>query len=429
MLEKIFKLKANNTNIKTEIVAGLTTFLTMSYIIFVNPNLLHNATGMDQGAVFVATCLAAAVGTALMALVANWPIGLAPGMGLNSFFAFTVVKTMGYTWEQALAAVFVSGIVFLLLTILGLRKWLIKGIPISLRQGITAGIGLFLAITAFKTTGIVTANPNIIMSAGNLLSTEILLVALGLMLIVILENFKIKGAILFSILTITLLSILLGYSHLDGIINYPPSLAPTFFKLDLKSILELGLLQIILVFTIVEMFDATGTLIGVSQKAGLLAKGKADNLNKALFADSTAILSGSILGTSSTTAYIESAAGVQAGGRTGLTALTIAICFLICLWFSPLAAAVPTFATAPALIYVAILMVREITSINWEDLTEIMPTILTAICMPFMYSIADGLAIGFISYTSLKLTTGKYKEIHIATWIITLLFILHYIYL
>lgn len=428
MLDRIFHLKANHTNVRTELMAGMTTFLTMSYIIFINPSLLAGATGMDEGAVFVATCLAAAIGSILMGLLANWPIGMAPGMGLNGFFAFTVVKTMGYSWEQALAAVFASGLIFLLLTAVGLRRWLIEGIPLSLRYGITAGVGLFLAIVAFKNAGITVANPNTLISAGQLASPPVLLAGFGLLLIIMLDYLKIKGSILLSILITSIISILLGYSNFSGILASPPSLMPTFLKMDLASILHFSFLHIILAFVLVEMFDATGTLIGVSQKAGLLKPGEPNNLNKALFADSTAILAGSVLGTSPTTAYIESTTGVQAGGKTGLTAITIAICFLLAIYFSPLTSAVPAFATAPALIYVASLMLKELTHLNWDDVTEYMPAVIAAITMPFTSSIADGLATGFISYIALKLVTGKATQPHPATWVITILFVIHYIY-
>lgn len=426
MLETLFKLREHGTNIRTEILAGLTTFLTMSYIIFVNPDIL-GTTGMDKGAVFVATCLAAAIGCLIMAFLANWPIGMAPGMGLNAFFAFGVVGAMGYSWQQALGAVFVSGVIFLILSATGIRKWLIHGIPKSLRSAIVAGIGLFLALIALKSAGIVVGNPATLVSQGDLKSPTALLAILGFFIIVCLDALRIKGAILIGILAVTLLSALLGYSApITSIVSTPPSIAPTFMQLDIAGVLNQGFLHIILVFVLVEIFDATGTLIGVARRANLLPEDKPNRLGRALFADSTAILAGSALGTSSTTAFVESAAGVQAGGRTGMTALVVGIMFLLCLFFAPLAGVVPSYATAPALLYVAGLMVRELVEVEWNDITNAIPAALTAIVMPFTYSIAEGIAFGFISYVIIKVFTGRMREIHIATFIVALLFVLRF---
>ncbi|HLU02768.1 MAG TPA: NCS2 family permease [Advenella sp.] len=426
MLESLFKLREHGTNIRTEILAGLTTFLTMSYIIFVNPDIL-GTTGMDKGAVFVATCLAAALGCLIMAFLANWPIGMAPGMGLNAFFAFGVVGAMGYSWQQALGAVFVSGVIFLILSATGIRKWLIQGIPKSLRSAIVAGIGLFLALIALKSSGIVVGNQATLVAQGDLKSPTVLLAILGFFIIVCLDSLRIKGAILIGILAVTVLSALLGYSApITSIVSAPPSIAPTFMQLDIAGVLNQGFLHIILVFVLVEIFDATGTLIGVARRANLLPEGKPNRLGRALFADSTAILAGSALGTSSTTAFVESAAGVQAGGRTGMTALVVGILFLLCLFFAPLAGVVPSYATAPALLYVAGLMVRELVEVEWNDITNAIPAALTAIIMPFTYSIAEGIAFGFISYVIIKTCTGRLREIHIATLIIALLFVLRF---
>ncbi|GAB1360954.1 NCS2 family permease [Rhodobacter sp.] len=425
MLESFFRLKEAGTNVRTEVVAGVTTFLTMAYIIFVNPDILSK-TGMDRDAVFVATCLAAAIGSAIMALWANWPIGMAPGMGLNAFFAFTVVGAMGFTWEQALGAVFISGVIFLLLTLTGVRRWLVSGIPASMRSAIAAGIGMFLAIIALKSAGIIVANSDTYVALGDVTQSATLLAIFGFLLIATLDTLKVKGAILIGILVVTLLAMLTGDAHFTGIVSVPPSIAPTFLKLDIMGALTHGILQVILVMVLVEVFDATGTLIGVAKRAGLLIEGPTHTnkgLGRALMADSTAILAGSVLGTSSTTAYVESASGVQAGGRTGLTALTIAALFLLATLFSPLAGAVPAAATAPALLYVATLMMRELVEVDWADTTEAAPAALTALAMPFTYSIANGLAFGFIAYAVLKLTTGRAKEVHAATWIIALLFV------
>ncbi|WP_440984083.1 NCS2 family permease [Shinella sumterensis] len=425
MFETFFKLKEHGTTVRTEVIAGLTTFLTMSYIIFVNPDIL-STTGMDRDAVFVATCLAAALGSMVMALVANWPIGMAPGMGLNAFFAFTVVAALGFTWQQALGAVFISGIIFVILTVTGVRSWLIAGIPHSLRSAIAAGIGLFLGIIALKSSGIVVDNPATLVGLGDLKQTGPLLAIFGFFVIAVLDALRVKGAILIGILAVTVLSWIFGVSEFRGVVSAPPSIMPTFLQLDIMGALHGGLLHVILVFVLVEVFDATGTLIGVAKRANLIQEGKPNRLGRALLADSTAIVAGSMIGTSSTTAYVESASGVQAGGRTGLTAFVVAILFLAALFISPLAGSVPTYATAPALLYVAGLMMRELTEVEWEDLTEAAPAALTALVMPFTYSIANGLAFGFISYAVLKLFTGKWRQIHPATAIVAVLFIIRF---
>lgn len=425
MFERLFKLSEHNTNVRTELVAGVTTFLTMSYIIFVNPDIL-STTGMDRDAIFVATCLAAALGSIIMALVANWPIGMAPGMGLNAFFAFTVVAALGFTWQQALGAVFISGLIFLFLTVTGIRSWLIQGIPHSLRSAIATGIGLFLGIIALKNAGIVVDNPATLVGLGSLKATGPLLAIFGFFVIAVLDALKVRGAILIGILAVTVLSWITGVSQFQGVVSMPPSMAPTFLQLDIVGALHGGLVHVILVFVLVEVFDATGTLIGVAKRANLIQEGKPSRLGRALLADSTAIVAGSLMGTSSTTAYVESASGVQAGGRTGLTALVIAVLFLASLFISPLAASVPTYATAPALLYVAGLMMRELTEVDWEDLTEAAPAALTALAMPFTYSIANGLAFGFISYVVLKAFTGKWRAIHPATFIVAALFVIRF---
>jgi AGZA family xanthine/uracil permease-like MFS transporter len=425
MFERLFKLSEHHTTVRTELVAGLTTFLTMSYIIFVNPDIL-STTGMDRDAIFVATCIAAALGSAVMALVANWPIGMAPGMGLNAFFAFTVVAALGFTWQQALGAVFISGLIFVFLTVTGIRSWLIAGIPHSLRSAIATGIGLFLGIIALKNAGIVVDNPATLVGLGSLKATGPLLAIFGFFVIAVLDALRVRGAILIGILAVTVLSWITGVSEFRGILSMPPSIAPTFLQLDIVGALHGGLIHVILVFVLVEVFDATGTLIGVAKRANLIQEGKRSRLGRALLADSTAIVAGSLIGTSSTTAYVESASGVQAGGRTGLTALVIAILFVAALFISPLAGSVPTYATAPALLYVAGLMMRELTEVEWEDLTEAAPAALTALAMPFTYSIANGLAFGFISYVVLKVCTGKWRVLHPATMIVAALFIIRF---
>lgn len=425
MLERLFQLQVHNTTVRTEVLAGITTFLTMSYIIFVNPEIL-SSTGMDRNAVFVATCLAAAIGTLVMALVANWPIGMAPGMGLNAFFAFTIVGAMGYTWQQALGAVFISGAIFMILTISGIRSWLIRGIPRSLQSAIAAGIGLFLAIIALGSSQIVVGNPATKVALGDLTAAPALFAILGFFIIAALDAMRIRGAILVGILVVTVLSMFTGHNTFQGVVSAPPSIAPTFFQLDIMGALHTGFVHIILVLVLVEVFDATGTLIGVAKRAQLIPEGKPNRLGRALFADSTAIIAGSALGTSSTTAYVESASGVQAGGRTGLTALTVAVLFLLSLFLAPLAGSVPAYATAPALLYVASLMLREIAEIEWAEVTEAVPAALTAIMMPFTYSIANGLAFGFISYVALKMMSGKFRDIHPATLLVAILFVIKF---
>ncbi|WP_162589637.1 NCS2 family permease [Variovorax sp. RA8] len=426
--ERLFKLREHNTTVRTEIVAGLTTFLTMAYIIFVNPSILGDA-GMPKDAVFVATCLIAALGTGIMALYANYPIALAPGMGLNAYFAYVVVLQMGFTWQAALGAVFVSGCLFLLVTVFRLRELIIRGIPQSIRLAITVGIGLFLAIIALKSAGIVAPSKATYVTLGDLHTPQAVLATIGFFLIVVLDRLKVPGAILIGIITVTVLSFFFAGNTFHGVFAAPPSIAPTFLQLDIKSALSGGILNVILVFFLVELFDATGTLMGVARRAGLLVPGKMDRLNKSLLADSGAIFAGSLLGTSSTTAYVESAAGVQAGGRTGLTALTVAVLFLAALAISPLAGAVPAYATAPALFFVACLMLRDITELDWDDTTEVIPAAVTALAMPFTYSIANGLAFGFITYAVLKLFTGRARQVHWMVWLIGGVFLFKFIYI
>jgi AGZA family xanthine/uracil permease-like MFS transporter len=427
MLDTYFKLQENGTNTRTELVAGLTTFLTMAYIIFVNPSILGSA-GMPKEAVFVATCLVSALGTLVMGLYANYPIGMAPGMGLNAYFAFAVVAGMGIAWPAALGAVFVSGCLFVLVTVLGLRGMIVAGIPRSLRTAITVGIGLFLALIALKSSGIVVPSEPTLVKVGDLHKPEPILAVIGFFLIVALDKLRVKGAILIGILVITVLSFFFAGNTFHGIFSLPPSIAPTLLKLDIGAALSSGILNVVLVFFLVELFDATGTLMGVASRAGLLVEGKMDRLNKALLADSAAILAGSMLGTSSTTAYIESAAGVQAGGRTGLTALTIAVLFLAALFIAPLAGVVPAYATAPALLFVACLMLRDLVDIDWHDTTESVPAAITALVMPFTYSIAEGIAFGFITYAVLKLLTGRVRDVAPVIWVIAALFAFKIVY-
>lgn len=427
-IKRYFGFQEAGTDLRTELLAGVTTFLTMAYIIFVNPAILGDA-GMPKESVFVATCLVAALASLIMGLYANYPVACAPGMGLNAYFAYAVVKGMGFTWEAALGAVFISGCLFLLVTLFRVREAIINGIPKTLRVAITAGIGLFLGIISLKTAGVITGSPATLVTLGNLHQPTTILAIVGFFLIVTLDALRVRGAILIGIVAVTVLSFFFGGNQFHGIVSMPPSIEPTLFKLDIKAALSTGVINVILVFFLVELFDATGTLMGVANRAGLLVEGKMQRLNKALLADSTAIVAGSVLGTSSTTAYIESASGVQAGGRTGMTAVTVAVLFLACLFIAPLAGVVPAYATAPALLYVSCLMLRDMVDVSWDDATEAVPAALTALLMPFTYSIANGVAFGFIAYAGLKLLTGRVKEVKAIVWIIAIVFLFRYFYL
>ncbi|GLR75506.1 NCS2 family permease [Aliivibrio sifiae] len=428
MLEKLFQLKENGTDVRTEVIAGLTTFLTMAYVIFVNPAILADA-GMDKGAVFVATCIAAAIGCFIMGFVANFPIAQAPGMGLNAFFTYTVVLGMGHTWQVALAAVFMSGVLFILLSLFKIRELIINSIPLSLRTGISAGIGLFLAFIALKNSGIVVDNPATLVSMGHINSFPAAMGALAFFLTIALVHRGYKAAVMIAILAVTAISLLFGDVQYAGIMSMPPSIAPTFLQLDFSSAFELSMLTVVFAFLFVDLFDTAGTLVGVSQKAGIMDKdGNIPRLNKALLADSTATSVGALLGTSNTTSYIESVAGVAAGGRTGLTAVVVGVLFLLALFFSPLAGMVPAYATAGALFYVAILMMSGLVSIDWRDLTEAAPVVVVCLLMPLTFSIADGISLGFISYAAIKLLSGKGRDVHISVWVLAALFTLKFIF-
>ncbi len=424
MPEKLFQLKAHNTTVRTEVIAGFTTFLAMAYILFVNPTIL-SATGMDKGAVFVATCLAAAIGSLLMGLIANYPIALAPGMGLNAFFTYTVVLHMGYTWQIALGAVFLSALIFFALSIFKIREWIIASIPLPLRSGIAAGIGLFLAIIALQGAGIVIGNPATLVGIGDLTKPGPLLAMLGFIIIVVLEARRVTGAVLIGILAVTFLSMALGLSPFAGVFSAPPSIAPTFMQLDIKGALDISLVGVIFAFLFVDVFDNSGTLIGVTKRAGLAdEQGNIPKMGNALIADSAAALFGSLLGTSTTTSYIESAAGVSAGGRTGLTAVVVAALFLLSLFFAPLASSVPVYATAPALLFIAVLMTSGLAEIDWKDITTAAPVTVTALTMPLTYSIANGIAFGFITWTLVKLLSGRRHELNAALIVLSALFVI-----
>ena len=428
LLEKLFKLKAHGTNPKKELVAGITTFLTMVYIIFVNPQILSNA-GMDTQAVFVTTCLIAAVGSILMGLFANLPIALAPAMGLNAFFAFVVVVGMGYSWQIGMGTIFWGAVGLLLLTVFRVRYWLISNIPDSLRIGITSGIGLLIALLGLHNAGIVVASPATMVTVGDLASLPCALGALGFFLIVILAARGVYSAVLISMIVTTTLGVLFGDVKFQGLVSLPPSVMPVFGQLELVNSLDIGLAGIIFSFMLVNLFDSSGTLIGVTNKAGLAdEKGRFPNMQKALYVDSISSVGGAFMGTSSVTAFIESSAGVSVGGRTGLTAIVVGILFLLAIFFSPLAAMVPAYAAAGALIYVGVLMTADLAKVKWSDLTEAAPTFITTIMMPFSFSITEGIATGFISYCVLKAGTGRWKELNPCVVAVALLFLIKFIW-
>jgi AGZA family xanthine/uracil permease-like MFS transporter len=418
MLERLFRLTERGTTPRTEVVAGATTFLTMVYIVVVNPAILAQA-GIDHGAAFVATCLAAAIGSALMGLLANFPIALAPGMGLNAYFTFTVVLGMGVSWQAALGAVFVSGLLFLAVSLLRIREWLVNGIPLSLKLGIAAGIGFFLGLIGLRSMGLVVDDSATLVRLGSLSEPSTLLACFGFVLIAGLSVRRVPGAIILGIIVVSVLGLPFGLTQFDGILSLPPSLAPTFLQLDISGALELGVLGIVFTFFLVDLLDNTGTLIATTHRARLMRPdGTVPNLGRALVADSGGAIFGSVLGTSTTVSYIESASGIQAGGRTGMTAVTVAVLFLAVLFLAPLAIAVPGFATAPALVFVACLMAQALRSINWDEATEYVPAVITALAMPFTFSIATGIALGFITHAVLKAAAGKADQVSGAVWLI-----------
>ena len=417
-----FGLTAHGTTLRTELIAGLTTFLTMVYIVFVNPTIL-GAAGMDKGAVFVATCIAAAVSTLVMGLYANYPIALAPGMGLNAFFAFTVVLTYKYTWQQALAAVFCSGVLFFLISIFRIREYVINSIPRNLKFAISAGVGLFLGIIALEEAKIIVDHPVTLVTLGDLKNPAAILCLLGFVAILALNYRGVIGATLIGILVVALIGIPLGLTKFSGVVSMPPSLAPTFLQFDFSRVFELTFLIVVFSFLFVDVFDNAGTLIGVTHRAGLLDdEGKLPRMKEALIADSFAAMFGSSIGTSTTTSYIESAAGVAAGGRTGLTAVFVAIFFLLALFFSPLAGLIPAYASAAALLYVACVMAHGLAELDWDDVTEYGPAVIAAITMPLTYSIATGIGLGFITYALCKIIAGKIAEASPAVLVLAVLF-------
>ncbi|UMB54426.1 NCS2 family permease [Lutibacter sp. A64] len=429
MLDKFFKITENKSTLKTEIIAGITTFMTMVYILAVNPGILSEA-GMDKDAVFTATALSAVIATLVMALVAKLPFALAPGMGLNAFFAFTVVLGMGYSWEFALTAVFLEGIIFIILTVFNIRELIVNSIPLNLKHAVSVGIGLFIAFIGLKGTGLVVDNPATLVSLGDMKNPAVLVGMAGVLIIGVLLTRKIKGAILIGILASTILGLFVGVTVIPEnftFVSLPPSIEPIFFKFDFSQIFTIDMLIVLFTFLFVDMFDTVGTLIGVSSKSGMLDKdGNVPRVKQALFADSIGTFIGAILGTSTVTTYVESAAGVAEGGKTGMTALTVAGMFALSLFFAPLFMIIPDAATAPALIIVGLFMISPIMKIDLKDFTEAIPAFFTIIMMPLTYSIAEGIVFGMLSYVLLKLLTGKYKEITPIMIVIAVLFIVKF---
>ena len=429
MLDSLFKLNVNDTNIKKEILAGFTTFITMSYIIFVNPQIM-SSTGMDFGAVFVGTCLAASIACFIMGFIANWPVGLAPGMGLNAFFTYSVVGEMGYSWETALGAVFLSGILFFIMSVTPIRKWIIDSIPENLRIAMASGVGFFIGFIGLKNGGIIVSNDTTFLSLGDFSNIKTLLSALGFLLIAILTIRNIKGSIIISILIITLLSLTLGLVEFNGVISYPPSLNPVFLHLDIIGAIDVAMVSVIASFLFVNLFDTTGTLFGVATRANFIdEKGNISNLDKALKCDSSTSIIGTFFGCAPVTSYVESSSGIEAGGRTGLTAITIGFLFLFSIFLSPLASIVPSYATSGALIYVSFLILSGLQKLDWTDISELIPSLIIIVMIPLTFSIADGISLGFIAFIVMKIASGNIKTISSGSWFLTLIFVSKFIFL
>ena len=429
MLEKIFKLESNNTSIGKEVLAGVTTFVTMAYIIFVNPQMMADS-GMDLGASFVGTCLAASLACIIMGVYSNWPVRLAPGMGLNAFFTYTVVGEMGYSWEVALGAVFFAVVLFFIMSVTRLRRWMLDSIPLNLRIAMGAGVGLFIGFIGLKSGGIIVSNDATFLSLGNFLQIETLLAAIGFLLIAILAIRIVSVAIIIGVLTVTLLGILFNLVEFQGFVAYPPDVSPIFMQLDILGALDLAMISVVMSFLFVNLFDTAGTLMGVASRAKLIDEtGEVINLERALKADSSSSVVGSFFGCAPVTSYVESSAGVEAGGRTGLTAVFVGAFFLIAIFFSPLAAIIPAYATAGALIYVAILMLSNMEGLDWSDFSELLPALIIIIMIPLTFSIANGIALGFIAYVVMKISTGELKNISSGAWFLTIIFLAKFIFL
>ena len=428
-LEKFFLIAQHQTSIQKEILAGVTTFITMAYIIFVNPQMMAQS-GMDSGAIFVGTCLAAAFACFFMGLYANWPVGLAPGMGLNAFFTYTVVGEMGYSWQVALGAVFIAGVLFFIMSITSLRRWMLESIPINLRIAMGAGVGLFIGFIGLKNGGIIVANGATFLSLGDFTNMSTLLAGLGFLLISILSIRKIPGAIIIGILIVTLISIFLNLVKFEGVFALPPDVFPVLMQLDILGALDVAMISVIMSFLFVNLFDTAGTLFGVATRANLVQEtGDIKDLDKALKVDSSSSVFGSFLGCAPVTSYVESSAGIEAGGRTGLTAVIVGVLFLLSTFLSPLAAAVPAYATAGALIYVAILMLSGMESLNWDDQSELLPALVMIVMIPLTFSIANGIALGFLAYVYIKVFVGEISKISLGAWFLTLIFVAKFIFL
>lgn len=430
MLEKVFKLKKNNTTTRTEIFAGLITFLTMSYILIVNPNILGE-TGMDRGAVFTATVVGSIFGTLFMAFFTNLPVAQAPGMGLNNFFAFTVVLTMGYTWQFALTAVFIEGIIFILLTFFNVREIIVNSVPKIIKEAIPVGVGLFITLVGLKSAGIVVSNNETLVSLGDLANPHVWIALAGVVIIGALLALNVKGAILIGIAVATIGGFFAGIVKIPegSLVSLPPSLAPTFAQFEWDKVLSFDMALVVFTFLFVNLFDTMGTLIGVVSKTKLMDKnGNFPQLKKALFADAVSTTTGAVLGTSPITAYIESSSGVAAGGRTGLTSVSTAAMFALALFFAPIFLMVPASATAPALIVVGLFMISSVAKINFDDITESLPAFVTLIFMPFTYSIAQGIVFGILTFFFVKLLSGKFKDISLVVFILSILFIVKLVF-
>ena len=427
MLEKLFNISGNKSNIKTEVMAGIATFLTMAYITVVNPAILSTeGTGMEFGAVFTATIIAAVVGTLIMGLWANWPVALAPGMGLNAFFAFGVIFGMGYTYQQALAAVLIAGLVFIGLSITPARKYIINSIPKSMKLGVGAGIGLFLAIIGLKNAGVVVDNPATLVGLGDISSWPVLLAGLGFALMAILDKRGIPGSIILGILAVSGIAWITGISDLNGVAGAIPNPSHAF-SLDFSLIATAGFIGVAFAFLFVDFFDTAGTLTSVANLTGKVnKKGEVEGIDRALLADSVATSVGALAGTSNTTSYIESGAGIKEGGKTGLTAVTVAVLFAACLFFAPLAQSIPAFATAPALVFIATYFLRNLKDINWDDVSEYAPAVLAAIIMPLTFSIAHGIALGFIAHVVIKAVSGRTNDLNMGSVAIAAVSVLYF---
>ena len=429
MLKKLFKLDENKTTVRTELVAGLTTFMTMAYILAVNPNILSVA-GIPRGGVFIATCLAAVVGTLLMAFMSNYPFALAPGMGLNAFLTFGVCLGMGYSWQFALTAILIEGIIFIILSATKVREMIVNAIPSSLKNAIGAGIGLYIAFIGLQNAGIIVNDDATLVGLGSLGSKTSILFIVGLFLTAILVVLKVKGGILIGMLVTTIIGIPMGVTQFTGVVSLPESISPIFCKFEWGQVLSWDMLVVVFTFLFIDMFDTIGTVVGVSVKSGMVDKdGHVDGVSKILMADAVATTAGACFGTSTTTTYIESASGVAEGGRTGLTSFVIALCFAIALLFSPVFLAIPGAATGAVLVIVGVMMMSPIRNIDWDDYSEAIPAFVTAVMMPLSYSIAHGIMLGMISYVVIKALSGKIKNVSVTMWVLAVLFVLRYIFM